>query len=285
MRMIDFHILKQFVTFYHTGTLIEAAEILHISQSTLTRSMQKMESEFGVPLFVRTKNSIALTDAGKMAATDAEMILRQCENMLYRVQDYDRRNRTIMVGSCAPIPILNVVQTLTSIFPNATILSELNRNSDLLEGLQRNNYQLIILPYRPEDEALHSIPLCAEQIFFCLHKSHRFAHRKSLSTAEMNGENMLLFQDIGFWHDLVASKMPNSRFLVQSERYSFMELAANSTMPFFTTEAAGNTHIEIDRVRVSIKDPEFKVIYYLVCQNENQKKYRILFDQLRSNSR
>ena len=72
--MLELHILEQFVTFYHVGTLVETAEQLHISQSTLTRGMQRLEEEFGVPLFVRTKNSISFTEAGKMAASDAEMV-------------------------------------------------------------------------------------------------------------------------------------------------------------------------------------------------------------------
>lgn len=283
--VIDFNVLEQFVTFYHTRTLVETAEQLHISQSTLTRSMQKLESEFGVPLFRRTKNSITLTEAGKMAAMDAEMILHQCENMLNRVQDYDRRNRTIYIGACAPVPITEVAQTLTTLFPSAAISSELGSVSSLMSGLQENKYQLVILPAKAEEDGLYSIPLCKEQIFFCLHKKHRFAKRKILSTVEMNEENMLLLQDIGFWHDLIKEKMPDSRFLMQTDRYNFMELAANSTMPFFTTEVAGYAHTETDRVKIPIEDPEFTVTYHLVCKKEKKEKFISLFEQIRSNHR
>ena len=48
--MIDLKTLEQLVIFSHTGTLCETAKKLHISQSTLTRGMQKLESEFGVCL-------------------------------------------------------------------------------------------------------------------------------------------------------------------------------------------------------------------------------------------
>ena len=93
----------------------------------------------------------------------------------------------------------------------------------------------------------------------------------------MNGENMLLFQDIGFWHDLVVEKMPDSRFLVQTERYTFLELIENSTMPVFTTdyyhnELLGSTPAP-SRVAVPITDPEFNVSYYLVCRKEYSQKF------------
>ena len=278
--MLDFHLLEQFVAFYHTGTLIEAAEQLHISQSTLTRGMQRLEEEFGVPLFIRTKNSIALTEVGKMAASDAEMLLRQCDNMLYRIRDFDRKSRTIMVGSCAPVPVTGVISHITSLFAGASISSELKSIPDLLSGLADDTYQLIILPYPPKDSDLAAAPLCTEHLFFYLPKTHRFANRSSLSVREMNGENMLLFQDIGFWHDLVIEKMPDSRFLLQSERYSFLELVRNSTMPSFTTDAAQYQQPEDERVRVPIEDGEFNVTYQLVCKKENKKRFRLLFEEL-----
>ena len=73
--MVDYHILEQFVTFYQTGTLRETAEKMHISQPTLTRNMQRLETEFDVPLFHRTKNSISLNETGTLAAEDAKMLI------------------------------------------------------------------------------------------------------------------------------------------------------------------------------------------------------------------
>lgn len=282
--MIDFNILEQFVTFYHTGTLIETAEILHISQSTLTRNIQKIESEFDVLLFNRTKNSISFNESGKKAVQDAEMLLHQYKNMLWQVQEFDRHSNTIYIGSCAPAPTLEVVQVLTTLFPNTAVSSELNSIPALVNGLQEDKYQFIILPTPLDDSSLFSIPLSKEQIIFSLPQNHRYAKRKSLSTMEMNGEDMLLFQDIGFWYDLVKEKMPDSRFLLQTDRYSFMEIAENSTLPFFTTEVHGFSHTETDRVKVPIKDSEFFVTYHLLCKKENKNKFNTLFSQIYSNN-
>ena len=51
--MIEYYLLEQFVAFAKCGTLLKAAEELHISQPSLSRSMWKIEAEFGVPLFHR----------------------------------------------------------------------------------------------------------------------------------------------------------------------------------------------------------------------------------------
>lgn len=275
--MIDFQILEQFVTFSRSETLYETARQLHVSQSTLTRGMQKLEAEFGVPLFTRTKNSISRTEAGRLAASEAELLLRQYENMLHRVREFDRKSRTISIGACAPIPVSPLVQRVTEVYPHIAISSELKKVPQLLEGLKNDAYQFIILPYRPEDDDLLANRLCEENLFLYLRKQHHFAKRKSVNIEEMNGENMLLFQDIGFWHDLVLEKMPNSKFLMQTESYTFQELILNSTMPVFTSDAFPEDLPGVNRVRVAISDPEFHVTYYAVCKKENRNRFRDLF--------
>ena len=66
--MLNLLELAQFVSFAECGTLSKAAEQLHISQPTLTRTMRHMEDVFGVPLFHRGKNHRALNQAGEISA-------------------------------------------------------------------------------------------------------------------------------------------------------------------------------------------------------------------------
>lgn len=272
--------MQYLTAFAETGTLSEVAERFHISQPTITRSMKKIEEEFGVPLFDRTKNSIKLNDNGLLAAEEAGMLLRQHESMLRRVRAYDRANHTISIGSAAAVQIPELIRKVTEQNPNTTISTELKKPAELLERLENGVYQLIVLPYEPRDAALSTAKIGEEHLMFFLPKKHRFAKRKFLTMDEMNGENMLLFSDIGFWHDIVTDKMPDSRFLVQNERYSFGELILNSVLPCFTTDLAYRSDFDRgDRVRIPISDPEVNVSYYLVCKKENTKRFSAMFDQ------
>ena len=108
----------------------------------------------------------------------------------------------------------------------------------LLSGLEKGTYQLIALSHMPEGEQYHAKVCGRESLMFALPKGHRFAGGKSLSFAEMDGENMILMNDIGFWDFVRTEKMPNSRFLTQSDRFSFSELVRSSSLPSFTTDLA-----------------------------------------------
>lgn len=275
--MISYEEMQYLIAFTNADTLSEVAEQFHISQPTITRAMKHIEEEFSVPLFERTKNSIKLNEIGMTAAEEAAMVVRQTDGMLLRIRACDRASHTISIGSSAAVQLPDLIQRMSAAYPNMTISTELKKPDALVSGLEKDVYQLIILPYKPEDTALISTTAGTEHLMFFLPKSHRLAKRKSLTLAEMNGENMLLLSAIGFWLDLVTEMMPDSRFLLQSERYSLDELILNSVLPCFITDlsSASNPPPE-NRVCVPITDPEVNVTYYLVCKKENRKRFSTL---------
>lgn len=275
--MLAFEELQYLAAFAETGTLSGVAERYHISQPTITRSMKKLEDSFDVPLFERTKNSIRLNDNGLLAAEEASRVLKQADDMLQRVRTHDRANHTISIGSAAAVQIPDLVRKLSEAFPQMTISSQLKKPAELMDGLENGMYQLIVLPFLPDNPSHASAEIGKENLMFYLPKNHRFAKRKSLALGDMNGENILLFSEIGFWHDIVVEKMPDSRFLVQNERYSLEELILNTVLPCFATNlTAGLKPQKEKRVCVPISDAEVNVTYYLVCKKEDRKKYAAL---------
>lgn len=62
--MMDTRVLKYFLTVVREENITRAAEILHVTQPTLSRQLSKLEEDLGVQLFVRGKKGISLTDDG-----------------------------------------------------------------------------------------------------------------------------------------------------------------------------------------------------------------------------
>lgn len=279
--MIELYELRQFVAFAECGTLSEAAENLHLSQPALSRSMKKLEEELMISLFSRRKNRLELNENGEYVLGLAKEILSKADSLVVDAQSFDRRHRTISLGLCAPAPGWLVTPRLSSLYPDKMIQTEITEENALLTGLNSGVYQLIALPRKPNGEAYFSKECGQELLMFALPKGHRYARRKSLTFAEMNGENMLLMNNIGFWNYVHTEKMPDSRFLIQSDRFSFNELVETSTLPSFTTDLA-NKYIETGkgRIEVPISDPEATVTYYLVCKKGMKKEYLVLFSAL-----
>lgn len=275
--MPEIYQLRQLAAFAEYGTLSEAAEKLYLSQPALSRNMRKLEEDFGVPLFIRSKNKLQLNENGNLAAELSVKVLSEIDNIAKQVQALDRSRRTISFGICAPAPVWKISPLLAQFYPAMTVQTEPAGEHDLLNGLDTGRFHIAVLHFRPDDERFYSVECGTETLFFSLPLSHKFAKESALSFADMDGENMLLMSDVGLWYDMTLRKMPHSRFLVQNDRYTFNELVSASVLPSFSTDLDKEYLGEnADRVDIPITDAEAKVTYYLVCLKKNKKQFERL---------
>ena len=72
---MEIRILKYFLAVVREESITKAAEVLHITQPTLSRQLAQLEEEVGVKLFDRGTRKIVLTDAGMLLRRRAEEII------------------------------------------------------------------------------------------------------------------------------------------------------------------------------------------------------------------
>ena len=61
---MEIRVLRYFLTVVREESITRAAEVLHITQPTLSRQLAQMEEQMGVKLFVRRTRKITLTNEG-----------------------------------------------------------------------------------------------------------------------------------------------------------------------------------------------------------------------------
>lgn len=264
--MFELYQLEQLLAVAACGTLSNAAEQLHISQPALSRSMQRLEAELQVSLFTRQKNKIELNENGRMAVDYARKIMEQSQDMISRIQAFDRSQRTILFGACAPAPLWEIPALLSDLYPEMTISSEIRENDVLLQGLRDDVYQLIVLPFPVDEPGMICAKYGEEHLFFSLPPAHPLSGSKALYMKDLNGETMLLRNRLGFWRELTVRKMPDTRFLEQAD-VAFDELVKFSALPSFATDVVLNREgNHVNRVNIPILDEEANVSYYCLCK-------------------
>lgn len=280
--MLDLTELEQLVAFADCGTLSKAAETLHISQPTITRTMKHLEEVFGVSLFVRSKNKICFSETGEKAAALARTLLSEAENTVQQVQAFDRALHTITVESCAPAPLWLLLPVLSSCFPDKTISSRLTDIAQISQDVCSGGCELGVLPCDAEEDQLLSLPFVREELSVCLAKDHVLAGHERLTFSMLNGFNCLLRSQIGFWNEMCCKKMPSSRFLVQNDEFALRELIKESSLPCFTTNLVHDTDgILSDRKIIPITDPEANVTYRLIFRRK-KKDYQKLAQKIQT---
>lgn len=280
--MIEIYLLEQLIAFEKYGTLSAASEQLHLSQPALTRSMRKLEELIGVPLFERTKNRITLNENGKVTAQYAQKILEQERDMVERVRLLDRSRRTITLGSCAPVPIADLVPVLSRCYPGMTIASEIqNWDEKLMDGLDKGRYQLIVLHEEPKEEGVYAVPYREEALSLVVPYTHPLAERSEVTLTDIDGQNMLLYTEIGFWYEMCREKLPNAHFLLMNEYDAFGEVAGTGAFPSFASNImAGRSGNMTGKKLIPIRDPAAETAYYCVCRKEDQERYRKFYRML-----
>ena len=270
--MIDLEELRQLTMFAREGTLSKAAEKLHISQPTLSRTMQNLEEVFGVSLFVRGKNKIEFNETGWKAAERAEHLLAEAEDVLRQVREFDKRLHTITVESCAPAPLWSLLPALSGRFPGMTISSSLEEVAQIGAHVAEGVCEMGILPEAVCLEGVRCVPFLREELYVCIPENHELAGCESVTFEMLNGFNCLLRSEIGFWDAMCRRKMPASRFLVQTDEFEMRELILKSSLLCFVTNLSGAGDGAMrGRKIVPIADPEAKVVYHLIYREERKE--------------
>lgn len=282
--MIETYLLEQFVAFARCGTLLGAAEELHITQPTLSRSMKKLEDELGVSIFHRENSKLSLNETGKIAAEYAERALDANRELIDHVLAYDRSLRTVSLGSCSPFPINELMPALQEGLPGKTILTELVENDDrLLTGLKNRQYDLAILHSPPEDKGFFCQRYMDEQLYLSIAEDHPLAAQESISFDDLKGLRILMSEGIGFWMEITLRHLSRSDLLIQSSFEALAELIDASALPVFNSDKMLETGIETPgRVSVPIRDEDARATYWLVCRATEQSRFRSIFSAVRA---
>ena len=273
--MIENYQLKQLLVFHEHGTLSAAAEHLNVTEPSLSRTMRKLEEELGVQLFERRKNRIVLNQAGLLAVDHAKQILSRVEEMERYIRAFDRSQRTLNIGSCTLGALMGLRPVAAGLYPTLDIASSVAREESLIRGLQKGEYNIIVLPHPLEQQGLFCQKYRAERIYLSVSRNHPLASRPSVSLCELDGRSFIAYKHEDLWTDIIRDKLQNARFFFQEDLDAIVSIALNSDIPTFSSDILLE-HVEAyrtQRANIPIAGMESELTYYLVCRAAELPKW------------
>lgn len=96
---MELRILSYFLTVAREENITRAAQLLHITQPTLSRQLMQLEEELGVKLFTRSNHSIIMTDDGMLLKRRAQEIVSLAEKTIQDFSDTKNISGEIGIGS------------------------------------------------------------------------------------------------------------------------------------------------------------------------------------------
>ena len=120
-----------------------------------------------------------------------------------------------------------------------------------------------------------------EQLYFVVPHDHRLAGQAQCTFSDMNGESLLMADQVGYWDRIVREAMPQSHFLLQNGIGALTEIIRASSLPYFATDLTIRLHgRNPERAYIAISDDAATEHFYCFCKREDEKKYLAWFQAL-----
>jgi Transcriptional regulator len=137
--------LEYLVEASKTGSISKAAQNLHVSQSTISKSIQKLEHDTGIKMFTRSKTGVVPTAIGKQLIHKASEIHRRLQEFDQMIKEHNGiGNKVIKISSVDVISgiLSRALEDLMQQYPHTQIDYTVKVSGDILEAFKRNSLDL-----------------------------------------------------------------------------------------------------------------------------------------------
>lgn len=193
---MEMHEIRYFLAASRTLNFHRAAEMANVTQPALTRAIQKLEAEFGGPLFHRERNHVQLTDFGCLMRSHLEEIFRRSETAKETARHFlQLESAPLTLGVMCTIGPLRFVGFLNAFHEKhpgvgVTVIQGVPEQLTALLFEGKLDVALMAQP-KPFDERLRPEPVYTERFGLAFCTGHVFETRNTLRLGDVEGEPYL----------------------------------------------------------------------------------------------
>lgn len=273
--------LRQLETISQEGTISGAADLLNLSQPALTRSMQRLEKEYGQKFLTRQGRRLEFTEAGLIALEYAKRILREDQLLRQDLAALQEQTDILRVGTVAPAPLWHLTALLVERFPGLVLGSEMISETEIERRILSDTLALGITRWPHSLPGIRSCQLMTESLSVALPVDHPLASRRSVSAADFGEETFLLSAHIGFWQEYCDTHFSHCHFIVQEDHNVFEQMLHTTALPFFQSDAPALRRNVPGRKLVPLSDLEAHATFYLLTNENSEERVQASFDWVR----
>lgn len=191
---------QAFVKTVEYGSFTKAAEILHYSQSGISRMIQDLEKEWGITLLERGKTGVKLTGDGMKLLPHAQRLCAAYEQLQTEVDElHGLQAGLIRIGTFSSVAthwLPNIIRAFRAAYPNISYELLLGDYTEIETWIAEGRVDcgFLRLPTRPAFET-HS--LARDRLLAILPEGHPLAELEQIPPALLCGEPFLLLEKGG----------------------------------------------------------------------------------------
>ena len=186
--------LRSFHAVATHGSFTRAAEMLNITQPTLSGQVKDLEVRYGTKLFVRLGRRIELTDIGRSAFKITRLLFRHEEEVEHLLQSARAlTSGELRVAADSPYIATPLLAQFQRLYPGIQISIQYGNSQQLMSWIESRRCDVAFLPnIPPGEDKLYSIPLLPDRLVVFVSREHDWAERRSVSIEELVSQRIIL---------------------------------------------------------------------------------------------
>ncbi|WP_029520460.1 LysR family transcriptional regulator [Persephonella sp. IF05-L8] len=273
MEVLDYHKLKIFKTVADTKSFSKAAELLFLSQPTVTLQIKKIENYLGITLFRRDKKGVILTKEGEIFYKYISKILEDYDLLEEGLSDLkENLQRSLRIGASTTIGDFLLPDILPEFLKGKTDIKVslfVGNSKEIEEGVLSKTFYIGLLEDEVHSNKYEIIEFFNDEIILIASqntdipdeidiedlKKYKFIFRETGSGTRNIVEKTLEKKGIKLKPDMeISSSKAIARFVSNSEYLSFVSRLVVKNLL--------GTHLK----EVKIKGIEFTRKFYCITQ-------------------
>lgn len=220
--------VKYVLTLAREGTFSKAAEILNITQPSLSQYIKKIEKEIGLELFDRLNGDIRLTDAGRIYIDTGRKILDLEHQMENRFTDLASHKRGTLIIGAAPYRAASMLPAIArsyqKIHPGMHLIVREGTTAELMESMEHGEYDLALTLLPVNERVFRWEKVAEEELIlavpndFQVFPTQKIKDRKypAVSSKVLNGCKMVMLTEGQFMQNQLQQLLDNSQVEVST---------------------------------------------------------------------
>ena len=195
--MLELRHLKTLVMLRETGSVVDAATRLCVTQSALSHQLKDLESRLGCELFVRKSRPLRFTESGRR-------LLALADDVLVRIEDAERDLRKLVHGEAGRLHLaiechscfnwlMPVLETYRHQWPAVVLDFSGGFVFEPLPALMRGEVDLVITSDPQPIQGISYVPLFAYEMQIAMANDHLLLAKDFLVPADLTNETIITY--------------------------------------------------------------------------------------------
>jgi DNA-binding transcriptional LysR family regulator len=206
--------MQYFVAVCEYGTISKSAEIMHISQPSISLAIKDLEEQFGIALFDRENKRFQLSQEGKYMYEVAKDILTQIKALEDQLTDLGKHRNQL----CLSVPIhtgkfmLNFfMNDFRKVYPDIHFIIRQYNSPMAFKSLHDGSCDVAIIV---DDEKiplnLEKKPVFNSEFIFCINPNHPLAKEEAINLVNLKNDPVILSEENSYMAKILKTAFYNA---------------------------------------------------------------------------